>query len=325
MPDAWTSSSGAQKELRVSQLSEEGRELRQESYGVNTAKATDLAFTCAPKTRQLKIELILGQTDTKIAPPASVHILTPSSTFPAISPRDSKLFIKNSRTPVILRAKDISQDAFYKRGEGSKELQWEPKKDAALLIIDELCSGRAFPGESTNFADMVTAETPFQNVQHFPVFRRAEQVATEDLQKFRLLSRVSGKNADILLWNVGISDLQEGVPIERLRTRLLFLAEFARKRQMRPVLMTPPKTVPGVAPQKIYQAALMIKRIGIQENLPVIDAFSRSRLARKDQESDDNGFFSAAKEGEKYLLQTLNRRGRKFYIKLLKEELTGKE
>jgi len=185
-----------------------------------------------------------------------------------------------------------------------------------LVILDDFWATVSGPEADVRPETVLGEQLPYA-VSRLAVPRGRAAGAAGDLRKFGLLPALAERRADATLFALGWEDLQVGASARDLCRHLLFLVQAAHAHGTRPYLMALP-SLPDAAPATTREAALLVKGLGFQLGVPVVDAFSAERRG-----TFDSGLFSqyfTAAQGA-VTLSTPNNAGRQRLCELVRQVL----
>lgn len=299
-------SAAARLTLHWQQLGPAGKTLRSGSLPLAADRlgaATRFDLPLLDDTHTVELRTCLDGLE--VARRRSFRILRPQDDLAGLHASGRSLFLDRERA--VLVCAPLAQLATPPRS---------GRKGAPhLLVLDDFWATVSGPEANFRPEAALGGETDYA-VFRLALARGRALGSAGELRKFELLPTLLERQPDEVLLALGRNDLEAGADPRELCRHLLFMAQAAQARGIRPSLLALP-SLPGIAPEATREAALLVKELGMRLGVPVVDAFSAERLGHFD------GPFSAyfATADGAVTLTTPNDAGRRLLADLVRQVL----
>ena len=236
--------------------------------------------------------------------PVTIKYLLPEDSLDDLQPRGRYIYSGNAPAVLLLPS---DQPSPSRRERRSGELSPE-----SMFVVDEFW-GIGYGPDGGEALDLLMEQVTGIAASHRHTGGTTAN-ATPDLRKFVIADDALQADVDLVVWAIGITDLQEGVPIAEILRRLSYLTEASLARDKLPVVVTVPP-LPGCDPEKLRRLAIAVKEYGLGMKIPVADAYSR---AAANPEAFRAFFRTADSEIQ---LRHPNNAGRKWFCRLVEDTL----
>lgn len=187
---------------------------------------------------------------------------------------------------------------------------------ARLAIVDDFWATVVGP-DADLLPESWLARSGLEVATRYVAGRTVAAGGRNELQKFPVAVRALSGRPQLVLWAIGVEDLQAGGSAKQLSRHLLFLAQASLAEEAIPMFVTLP-SVPGIAPAVLRKSALYCKEMACRLAIPVVDAYSREKTTQGENGTFESTFRDYAGT---VCLATPNNRGRTWLCRLVEEQL----